>query len=417
MAESVKERLIKKFEDEIHALDRELKVELPREILRARELGDLRENAEYHAAKERQRLVESRISMLQKRVSEIALLNIDRIPTDRAGFGSTLHVVESTGEKLVFQLVMPEDADAAKGLISTTSPIGRAFLNQGGRRHGQGDDAGRHTAVRNHQAADDPSRGHHQPMTRRPDPTPFPTAEPYSPQLRTALVLTGTGTAGAYHAGVLRALHEAGVKLDVVAGRGIGVVGALFAAIDGAQRLWEEKGFWRTPELRSLYRWHVVARLIVWAVALSVAVVAIPIAVMVAGLVVFPLDFLLRMVGGGGAAGLVGAYLEFAQQAFAPDALPTWLPRLVFLVLGECGGDCRRQRLAAPWQAGAWSGVVASRAAAAVGRGRDRSLLERPLGSAARRGAAQAAGPRRSGEAICGGAGRQSRASRDSASS
>ncbi len=126
----MKERLIKKFEDEIHALDRELKVELPREILRARELGDLRENAEYHAAKERQRLVESRISMLQKRVSEIALLNIDRIPTDRAGFGSTLHVVESTGEKMVFQLVMPEDADATKGLISTTSPIGRAFLNK-----------------------------------------------------------------------------------------------------------------------------------------------------------------------------------------------------------------------------------------------------------------------------------------------
>ena len=130
MAETMKERLIKKFEDEIHALDRELKVELPREILRARELGDLRENAEYHAAKERQRLVESRISMLQKRVSEIALLNVDRIPTDRAGFGSTLHVVESTGEKMVFQLVMPEDADAAKGLISTTSPIGRAFLNK-----------------------------------------------------------------------------------------------------------------------------------------------------------------------------------------------------------------------------------------------------------------------------------------------
>src|SRR3954468_9678053 len=130
MAESMKERLIKKFEDEIHVLDRELKVELPREILRARELGDLRENAEYHAAKERQRLVESRISMLQKRVSEIALLNIDRIPTDRAGFGSTLHVVESTGEKLIFQLVMPEDADATKGLISTTSPIGRALINK-----------------------------------------------------------------------------------------------------------------------------------------------------------------------------------------------------------------------------------------------------------------------------------------------
>jgi transcription elongation factor GreA len=130
MPESMKERLIKKFEDEIQTLNYELKLELPKEIKRARELGDLRENAEYHAAKERQRLVESRISMLQQRVKEIALINIDRIPKDRAGFGSTLHVIESNGEKLVFQLVMPEDADATKGLISTTSPIGRAFLNK-----------------------------------------------------------------------------------------------------------------------------------------------------------------------------------------------------------------------------------------------------------------------------------------------
>jgi transcription elongation factor GreA len=129
MGGAIKERLIKKFEDEIQALNHELKLELPKEIKRARELGDLRENAEYHAAKERQRLVESRISMLQKRVSEIALLNVDRIPSDRAGFGSTDHVTERHGENLVFQLVMPEDADG-KGLISTTSPIGRACLNR-----------------------------------------------------------------------------------------------------------------------------------------------------------------------------------------------------------------------------------------------------------------------------------------------
>ena len=126
----MKDRLIKKFEDEIALLDRELKVELPREIKRARELGDLSENAEYAAAKERQRLLEARIGMLRKRVAEIARINIDRIPTDRAGFGSWVHVVESTGVTLIFQLVMPEDADAAKGLISTTSPIGRAFLNR-----------------------------------------------------------------------------------------------------------------------------------------------------------------------------------------------------------------------------------------------------------------------------------------------
>ena len=126
----MKERLIKKFEEEIAALNHELKLELPKEIKRARERGDLRENAEYHAAKERQRLVEVRISMLTKRVSELQLMNIDRIPQDRAGFGSTLHVVEGTGEKHVYQLVMPEDADAEKGMISTTSPIGRALLNK-----------------------------------------------------------------------------------------------------------------------------------------------------------------------------------------------------------------------------------------------------------------------------------------------
>src|SRR6516164_8748428 len=101
----MKERLIRKFEEEIATLDRELKLELPKEIRRAREHGDLRENAEYAAAKERQRLVEARISLLKKRVSEIALMNIERIPTDRVGFGSTLHVVEGgTGETRVFQL-------------------------------------------------------------------------------------------------------------------------------------------------------------------------------------------------------------------------------------------------------------------------------------------------------------------------
>jgi transcription elongation factor GreA len=130
MPASVKDRLIRKFEEEIQTLERELKLELPKEIKRAREHGDLRENAEYAAAKERQRFVEARVSLLKKRVSEIALINIHRIPNDKAGFGSTVHVVESNGEKLVFQLVMPEDADAARGLISTTSPIGRAFLNK-----------------------------------------------------------------------------------------------------------------------------------------------------------------------------------------------------------------------------------------------------------------------------------------------
>src|SRR5512133_1136022 len=159
-------------------------------------------------------------------------------------------------------------------------------------------------------------------------------ADHYSPQLRTALVLTGTGTAGAYHAGVLRALHESGVKLDVVAGRGIGAVGALFAAIDGGQRLWDDKGFWRTPAVRRLYPWGWLVRLIGWALAIALAIVAVPILAMALGLVVFPVDFALRMVGLGGTGGLVASYLELASAAFGPAALPTWLPRLVVVVLG-----------------------------------------------------------------------------------
>lgn len=126
----MKARILKKFEDEIQALEKELKTELPKEIKRARELGDLRENAEYQAAKERQRLVESRISMLKKRVSEISLMNLDRIPHDRVGFGSTVHLKDDHGSVTIYQLVMPEDADAEHGLISTASPIGRALLNK-----------------------------------------------------------------------------------------------------------------------------------------------------------------------------------------------------------------------------------------------------------------------------------------------
>jgi transcription elongation factor GreA len=126
----MKARILKKFEDEIQRLDKELKTELPQEIKRARELGDLRENAEYHAAKERQRLVEARISLLQKRVSEISLMNLDKLPHDRVGFGSTVHLKDMNAQTVIYQLVMPEDADVDQGLISTASPIGRALLNR-----------------------------------------------------------------------------------------------------------------------------------------------------------------------------------------------------------------------------------------------------------------------------------------------
>ena len=122
----MKARLIKRFEDEIVQLERELAHELPKEIQRARELGDLRENAEYAAAKERQRFVQARVSMLRQRVAEIQLMNLEKIPKDRAGFGSKLTLVEN-GKTQVYELVMPEDASPENGLISVASPIGRAL--------------------------------------------------------------------------------------------------------------------------------------------------------------------------------------------------------------------------------------------------------------------------------------------------
>lgn len=125
-----KANILKRFEDEIQDLQRELKTELPKEIKRARELGDLSENAEYHAAKERQRYLEARIAMLKKRVGELALVNLDKVPRGKVGLGSEVHLREDNREAVIFRLVMPEEADAAHGRISTSSPIGRALLNK-----------------------------------------------------------------------------------------------------------------------------------------------------------------------------------------------------------------------------------------------------------------------------------------------
>jgi len=197
-------------------------------------------------------------------------------------------------------------------------------------------------------------------MTASPNAT-VDAGDSYSPQLRTALILSGVGAEGAYHAGVLRALQEAGVKIDVVAGRGIGAVGALFAAIDGAPSLWNDRGFWRSDGVRSLYDWRPAVRLAGAAALVSIAIVAIPLLAMAVGAVVFPIDFVARMIGIGGAGGLVGAYVALAQEAFGPAGFPTWLPRLVVIVLGAAAGAMlvgglvgatgRRRRGAIWWRA------------------------------------------------------------------
>ena len=125
------EDLKKKLEEQIAALDYELHVELPREISKARAHGDLSENAEYHAAKERQGHVNARLGQLRQRLRELSMIDISRIPRDRVGLGSNVVVLDlDKDEEITYYLVTSEDADVAKGRISTTSPIGRGLLGK-----------------------------------------------------------------------------------------------------------------------------------------------------------------------------------------------------------------------------------------------------------------------------------------------
>ena len=123
-----------KLEEEMRALEHELNHELPKELLKARAHGDLSENAEYKYAKERQGYLSARLGQLQKRLADVAMLNLENLPRDRAGYGSRVRVLDvQKSAEVEYKLVTTEEADASKGLISTTSPIGKALL---GRRVG-----------------------------------------------------------------------------------------------------------------------------------------------------------------------------------------------------------------------------------------------------------------------------------------
>ena len=125
----------KRLEDEIKTLDHELKITLPREIQRAREYGDLRENAEYKAAKERQTFLQARVSQLHARLAALSMVNLDKIPRDKVGLGSTVTLKDTaSGDTVVYDIVTTEEADPSKGRISPSSPIGKSLLN-----HEEGD--------------------------------------------------------------------------------------------------------------------------------------------------------------------------------------------------------------------------------------------------------------------------------------
>lgn len=125
------EHIKRKLQDEINALEHELVHELPKEIKKAAALGDLSENAEYHMAKQRQEFVKARVRQLGKRLAELSMVNMNNIPKDRIGLGSTVKVFDNTkNEEMEYNLVTSEESDVAAGKISTTSPIGRSLLNK-----------------------------------------------------------------------------------------------------------------------------------------------------------------------------------------------------------------------------------------------------------------------------------------------
>src|SRR5580700_2271843 len=125
------EHIKKKLLEEIKQLEHELAHELPLEIKKAAALGDLSENAEYHMAKQRQVFVNARLGQLKKRMGELALVNLANIPHDRVAFGSTIVVYDSSkDEEIEYKLVTSEESDVNKGLISTTSPIGRSLIGK-----------------------------------------------------------------------------------------------------------------------------------------------------------------------------------------------------------------------------------------------------------------------------------------------
>ena len=147
------------------------------------------------------------------------------------------------------------------------------------------------------------------------------------------MVLTGSGTAGAYHAGVLRSLQEAGVKIDLVAGRGIGVVSAMFSAVDGGAALWDEEGAWNSRFSRKFYDWRLTVKAAILALLVALSAFLAPLIAIVAAAIVYPVGFILRLAGLSVGDRLALSYTRLVEAVFQPDVLPLIIPRFISIAL------------------------------------------------------------------------------------
>src|SRR5713226_2878506 len=131
MSSDLTSNVKQKLQAELDGLESELRIHLPKEIKRAREFGDLRENSEYQTALQRQTMVKARIRELRQRMSEVASIDLSKIPRDRASYGSTLVLYDAErDEEVTYRLVTPEESNPPEGLISTVSPIGRSLMGK-----------------------------------------------------------------------------------------------------------------------------------------------------------------------------------------------------------------------------------------------------------------------------------------------
>jgi hypothetical protein len=189
----------------------------------------------------------------------------------------------------------------------------------------------------------------------------------YSPRLRTGVILTGAGTAGAYHAGVLKALLEAGIKIDVIAAHGAGVMTALAAAVDAGAKVWDPAGPWTRPALVRAYRWRPALRAAGVGVLVAAAVFLVPALVLAAAAAVYAASVVPALIGQVElAAMIVGLYDRIVAWLFDPPVLPTILPRLLVLAVLAIAGvliasavrTVREDRSRRSWQGGAWWHLV-----------------------------------------------------------
>jgi hypothetical protein len=196
-----------------------------------------------------------------------------------------------------------------------------------------------------------------------------PPESSYSPRLRTAVVLCGVGTAGVYQAGVLRALTEAGVKIDLLAAHGAGTMTALCGAIDGAARLWDPAGPWLSPRLRTAYRWRRALRVAAVGLGLTGALIVSPVAVLAFAAVIYVLSLAAGLISLPNISlWLVEVYQRAVAMLFSPPIIPTILPRVVVLsmliVLGVLAGAAiqafRHDRARRRWRGAFWWRLVGS---------------------------------------------------------